>query len=103
MGTRDIIQGEEIKLIAWLKKFFVKEVTPTEFKVIHSVRGELTPGVLSLSLETVDQNGVHIPYPMDVLELKVTPKLRAIVNRVLLDSHSENDFEILTSWAKKHL
>lgn len=87
----------------WLTKFFVKEVSPTEYKRIYSVRGELTPGVITLDIETVDQDGNHIAYPMDVLHIKIKPKLRAVVNRVLLDEHTENDMEVLNSLAKKHL
>lgn len=87
----------------WLTRFFVKEVTPTEFKRIHQVRGELVPGVLFIDVETVDQDGNHIPYPMDNLQLEITPKIRAVVNRVLVDQHSENDWEVLNLLAKKNL
>lgn len=87
----------------WLTRFFLKDSPPGEFKQIHQVRGELTPGVLSLDLETVDQDGNHLPYPMDNLDLKITPKLRAVINRVLLDEASENDFEVLNSFARKNL
>lgn len=79
----------------WLTKWFVKEVTPGEFKRIHTVRGELTPGVLTVDVETVDVDGNHIPYTMDNVKLKVTPKLRELINRVLLDEANSNDLAVL--------
>lgn len=87
----------------WLTKWFIKEEAPGEFKQIHSIQGELTPGMLTLAVHTVDQDGNHLHYPMDNLELKITPRLRAVVNRVLLELETDNDMEVLNQLARKNL
>lgn len=74
-------------------KFWEKD--PREDLKIYAIRGEKVPGVLTVDVATYDENGEVIPYAMHVVEMKVTPKLRPLVNRVLADVETENDMEVL--------
>ena len=78
----------------WNKLFPSKEKSPAEITKITAVRGELTPGFISVDLEVFDQDGNVLNYPTVTKEVKVTPRLRSTCNRVLCGLESENDREV---------
>lgn len=76
-------------------KFWEKKQEPLEVKKICGIRGEKSPGVLTIDVAVYDQDGNHIPYPVETVELKVTAKLRDTVNRVLSETETESDLAVL--------
>lgn len=76
-------------------KFWQKKEESKEVKKICGIRGERSPGVLTVDVAVYDQDGNHIPYPTETVELKIHPKLRHIVNRVLSETETESDLQIL--------
>jgi hypothetical protein len=75
-------------------KLFSKPKDPAEILKITAVRGELTPGFVTVDLEVFDQDGNVLLYPTRTEAVKVSPKIRQTVNRVLAGVESENDREV---------
>lgn len=87
--------------MAFKWKFWEKD--PREDKRIYAIRGEKVPGVLTVDVATYDENGEVIPYPNEVVEVKVTSKLRPLVNRVLAEVETKDDMDILNLHIQKLL
>lgn len=78
-----------------IKSLFKKKDNPTVLRRIVGIKGELTPGVITVDIENFMPDGITPQdVPTETLHVKITPKMRAVCNRILAGQETENDIEL---------
>ncbi len=89
-------------MVRW--KFWEKKaLLPIEVKKVAAIKGEFTPGELSVDLGTYNENGEPLQVATIPLVLKIVPEIRPTVNRLLLGLGSQADKDLLDLYISKTL
>lgn len=62
---------------------------------IVAIQGEFQPGYLTVDVAIFNEVGEPIPYPTKTISVKIVPRLRASVNRVLCGLDTPEDEAVL--------
>lgn len=81
-------------MINKLKALFSKKQPDGSYKKIVGIRGELTPGFISVDIEEFEADGSVKDQPTETKVVKITPKMRPTCNRILAGLESEADLEV---------
>ena len=87
-------------LIFWRKK--EGSSAPATWQKVVAIRGEVTPGSLSVDVATYDANGPTADAGINVI-LPITKEIRPTVNRLLSGQETEDDHDVLALQLKKFL
>ena len=78
-----------------LKSLFRKKKDNSISRIV-GVRGEVIPGYVRVDIEDFMPDGTPQDKPTVTEDFKISPKMRATVNRILAGLETEEDLEIFT-------
>lgn len=75
----------------FINKLLKKTIFKYEYTRIASINGEKTPGFVNVDFTKYDQDHKHAGDPTVNKDIKITPKMRPTVNRVLAGVETHED------------